>query len=69
MRRAGRIVPTAVPGGATTVFMRQWRCPCTKRLAIQTEIGYNTVMVVIQLIVVVTLVSVLYLYLRQSKQD
>ena len=64
MRRAGGIVHIAVLGGKTTVVMRQWRCVCTSGLAIQTEIGYNGPMVVIQLIVVVTLVSVLYLYLR-----
>jgi hypothetical protein len=38
-------------------------------LAIQIEIRYNTIMVVLQVIVVVALVSVLYLYLRQSNQD
>jgi len=42
---------------------------CTETLAIQVEIGYNTVMAVLQLIVVATLVSVLYVYLRQSNQD
>lgn len=40
-----------------------------RTLAIQTRIGYNTIMIVIQSIVVVALVSVLYLYLRQSNQD
>jgi len=39
---------------------------CIETLAIQTKIGYNTTMVVLQLIVVATLVSVLYVYLRQS---
>ena len=38
-------------------------------LAIQTGIGYNTLMVVLQLIVVIALVSVLYVCLRQSNQD
>jgi hypothetical protein len=41
----------------------------TERLAIQTGIGYNTAMILLQLIVVAALVSVLYLYLRQSNQD
>jgi len=49
--------------------MRLLRTLCPEPLAIQTEIGYNTIMVVIQSIVVVALVSVLYLYLRQSNQD
>jgi hypothetical protein len=35
-------------------------------LAIQTEIGYNTTMLSLQMIVVAVLVSALYLYLRQS---
>lgn len=41
----------------------------TEVLAIQTEINYNRSMVALQLIVVATLVSVLYVYLRQSNQD
>jgi hypothetical protein len=41
----------------------------TERLAIQIEIGYNTTMVALQLIVVAILVSVLYVYLRASNQD
>jgi hypothetical protein len=69
MRRAGATVHMAVLEGTTAVFMRQWPCLYTERLAIKTEIGYNYCMVVIQLIVVVTMVSVLYLYLRQSNLD
>jgi len=38
-------------------------------LAIQTELGYNMTMLSLQMIVVATLVSALYLYLRQSNQD
>ena len=55
--------------------MSEWQCyrkcrsTSTETLAIQTEIGYNIPMVVLQLIVVATLVSVLYVYLRQSNQD
>jgi hypothetical protein len=47
----------------------QWHIPRAGTLAIQIEICYNTAMVLLQSIVVVTLVSVLYLYLRQSNQD
>ena len=49
--------------------MGHWPVPRAGTLAIQTEIGYNTKMVTLQMIVVVTLVSVLYVYLRQSNQD
>ncbi len=49
--------------------MGHWHRLCPERLAIQTEIGYNNSMAVLQLIVVATLVSVLYVYLRQSNQD
>ena len=38
-------------------------------LAIKTDMGYNMKMVLLQSVVVFTLVSVLYLYLRQSGQD
>jgi len=50
-------------------FIGHRHVPHGETLAIQTEIGYNTTMVVLQLIVVATLVSVLYVYLRQSNQD
>ena len=43
--------------------------PRAGTLAIQTEIGYNTGMIALQFIVVATLVSVLYVYLRQSNSD
>jgi len=35
----------------------------------QTEIGYNTNMIVLRFIVVAAIISVLYVYLRQSNQD
>lgn len=54
---------------AVALFMGHWHRLCPERLAIQTEIGYNNSMAVLQLIVVATLVSVLYVYLRQSNQD
>jgi hypothetical protein len=37
--------------------------------AIKTDMSYNMKMVLLQSVVVFTLVSVLYLYLRQSGQD
>jgi hypothetical protein len=52
-----------------TPFIGHRRVAHVGTLAIQTEIGYNVTMVMLQSIVVVTLVSVLYLYLRQSNQD
>jgi hypothetical protein len=59
----------AAPWYMTAVFMGPSHGSCTERLAIQTEIGYNAPMILLQSIVVATLVSVLYLYLRQSNQD
>jgi uncharacterized membrane protein YhaH (DUF805 family) len=47
-------------------FIGHRNVPRAGTLAIQMEIGYNTTMVVLQFIVVATLVSVLYVYLRQS---
>ncbi|MCU0918132.1 MAG: hypothetical protein MUC88_26750 [Planctomycetes bacterium] len=41
----------------------------TEGLEIQAGVSYNEVMLLVQSIVVATLVSVLYLYLRQSNQD
>jgi hypothetical protein len=53
----------------TGPFIGHRHVPRAGTLAIQMEIGYNTIMAVLQLIVVATLVSVLYVYLRQSNQD
>ena len=50
-------------------FIGHGAVPRAGPLAIQIEIGYTTVMIVLQSIVVITLVSVLYVYLRQSNQD
>jgi len=53
----------------TDPFIGHRHAPRAGTLAIQTGIGYNTSMVALQFIVVATLVSVLYVYLRQSNQD
>jgi hypothetical protein len=50
-------------------FYRTPARPRAGTLAIQIEIGYNTTMVALQFIVVAALISVLYVYLRQSNQD
>jgi hypothetical protein len=54
---------------AATPFIGHRQVVHVGTLAIQTGIGYNVTMVMLQSIVVVALVSVLYLYLRQSNQD
>ncbi len=65
-RRVMGARPRSVCGHVAAVFIGR-RCDLRAgTLAIQTEIGYNTTMVALQFIVVATLVSVLYVYLRQS---
>ncbi len=49
-----------------TVLMGQCPGEDALGLAIQTGIGYNTIMAMLQLIIVAALVSVLYVYLRLS---
>jgi hypothetical protein len=67
-RRRNSTLGTAFRRTAAS-FIGQWHIPRAGTLAIKIEICYNTAMVLLQSIVVVTLVSVLYLYLRQSNQD
>ncbi len=65
-RRVMGARPRTACGHVAAVFIGRRRASRAGTLAIQTGIGYNTSMVALQFIVVATLVSVLYVYLRQS---
>jgi hypothetical protein len=54
---------------AAVPFIGHRHIPHAGTLAMQTEIGYNTNMIVLRFIVVAAIISVLYVYLRQSNQD
>ncbi len=54
---------------AAAPFIGHRHVPRAGTFAIQMEIGYNTSMVVLRFIVVAAIISVLYVYLRQSNQD
>jgi hypothetical protein len=69
IRQGGDRTLGAASWHMVVVLIGQQHALHAEQLAIQTEIGYNAMMILLQSIVVVTLVSVLYLYLRQSNQD
>jgi hypothetical protein len=67
-RGKGSTLETAFQHAVTSLIGHR-QLSHAETLAIQTGIGYNVTMVILQSIVVVALVSVLYVYLRQSNQD